>query len=251
MTTGFRESAGASVADIKRFVCLVEDEPATTLAIVEELERRGVDVAVKGVVSDAEVLVREHRCDLILIDLRIAQGRHDLHRGGERFAIDMSNGVFGPTNATTPFVILTAFPYEADREGLGALQNYCGVIDKTASSLATLAASTANLCPWLTELTFDEPDLPHIMVDLLMVEEQSVDDSVHFTVPSWSSTEKVPVKTDRLPAELQQELAYGYRPVFVWAKVNVRASRAEYVRPHDYAIHEVDDDNSTFDWMKA
>jgi hypothetical protein len=98
-----------------------------------------------------------------------------------------------------------------------------------------------------------EIPVPDYIVEDLVVFEGFKDKFGNYqvVVGKWPNGETVPVHTDSLPAELQQELAYGVRPVFAWAKVNIEAENAAEVRPHHFRLEPQDHEREMeFDWKK-
>jgi CheY-like chemotaxis protein len=235
----------------ERVILSIEDQPDSLIGVVTELRASGMQVVQVSDLAEAKEVVRRRRFDLLLVDLRMPDGNSFRVEGGLEFVKAMRSRDYGARNASTPFAIVTAYAHNITREPLLGLKGFMGVISKTDPVIPFLSASVESVLPWFPQMI--KIAVPDYIVEDLVVFEGFEDELGNFqvVVGKWPYGETVPVRADSLPPELQQELAYGVRPVFAWAKVNIETENASEVRPHHFRLEPQDREKEMeFDWRE-
>lgn len=223
-------------------VLSVEDEDDTVVAIVGALEDAGVEVVPARDIAEARKIVAATAFDLMLIDARMPDGTELRHSGGLDFVRAVKRHEYGSLNSATLFMVVTSYLHEIDQTELVDVPGFLGVVSKTSSTIEDIQDRLGIPLPRRPSPTEELHRGDSYEVEDLLVVTGFVDANgrIDTAVGAWPGDEPVPIVHDDLPEEVQQELQYGDRPVYVWAKVNVAAETADEVRPHAFRLWVAD-----------
>jgi CheY-like chemotaxis protein len=231
-----------SLVDVRRqlVVLSVEDEKETISGTLEAIKVHGLVVRECQDLIVAERWLAEKYFDLALIDLRLPRGDDFLQDGGVTLIRRLSEGEAHSRNADIPCVLFTAYSHSVDVEGLGQYSCYAGLISKLGSPTESLL----HLCRQLLgEGALIDPlnGLPGYIVETLLTVMSGPDGDGRYEIyiSSWPISDSVSLPIDGMPPEVEQELEFGERPVHLWARVNLAATRPDELRPHRWRLAPV------------
>jgi CheY-like chemotaxis protein len=225
--------------EVPPVILVVEDVLDTMAFVLYRLRRTGCELDIVADLDEARQRVRDRVFDFLLVDVRIPFGGQappstprELSEvdAGLVFLHELKSGRLGEQNREAQFAIITSFSTDVDVDALERVQGYTTVVSKTAADIVDLM-DVMGLDP--------PPDVQSAFIarDLLRCDgPPDRHGYLHFNSPGWERDELIPVRLDTLPDDIQQEVAWGDFPVYIWATLNIGADNASDTGPHDFEL---------------
>lgn len=229
-------------------VLVVEDVADTMAFVLRVLRRTGCNLVVANDLDEARRYVRDRVFDFLLVDVRIPFGSLESYPvpnewdevdAGLIFIHELKAGSLGMENRDTRFAMITSFKEDVDESALEQFQGYTKVVSKTAADMDDL----------IEVMGLESSGAPHgafLARDLMRCDEQPDRRGyLYFEAPGWPIDERIPIRLDALPDDIQQEIAWGDFPVYIWSTLNIDAARASDTSPHNFELSGVSDEALT------
>jgi CheY-like chemotaxis protein len=217
-------------------VLSVEDNPDSTMEVVEHLRMQGATVIQSESADAAERVIRVRNVDYILLDLRVPRTGRDPLRGGVTFIKDLKSGRLGPLNRDTPFLVLTSFIHEVSLDEVREVPDFIAPVFAKAAVMPEEIESSLDL-----DVDPERSASQYFLDSLLQIDSAPTDGTVHFSAPAWPGEGRAAVPVDELPDEIREELGYNVFPVYVWARINVDAATTLELMPSEFRICLIDE----------
>jgi len=220
---------------------IVEDDLATAVAAVEELEKQGHTVLQVKTVAEARSILETRRFDGVMLDQYLPSRLGGPEAEKEEvlaLARDIGEGHFA-ANTELVFIWLTA---ENVKEEGSAIKGCLGRVAKESDS-----RQISRYFARAIEGYYDSVPANSVRDQVLVEIQKDELNRLTLVVPTWRPDESFVVSKDEIPHWMQVALrAAGGRPIYAKARANLRAERPAQLDLSGYdLLPEGDTDEGT------